>query len=133
VKLVEQKCPSNVQEKIAMQQQKEKKPLGEGAARACEEARGPVCHCRCQGKLHGSKRGGQHYGEQADGTFLDTPRAFFEVLPEDDPHYVLSAQAKKKRADAYREAKRKEHLEAMARRYEKLAEMESTAPRSLFW
>lgn len=117
-----------------MSEQKAKKPLSEQAARACEEARGPSCHCRCGGAYHGGKRGGSQYGKQADGTFLDTPREFFEQLPEDDPHYLLSAEAKKARAKARREQKAQEHREMMERRYAKLAEMEANrVSRDIFW
>lgn len=116
-----------------MSEKKEKKPLSEAAARSCEEARGPTCHCRCGGTLHGGKRGGTQYGKQADGTFRDTPREFFEQLPEDDPHYLLSAEAKKKRTEERKEQKRKEHQEMMERRWKKIAEMEASAPRGLFW
>ncbi len=59
------------------------KALTERQARNCEEAKGPVCRCRCGGALHGAKRGG------------DNPdRTWYEALPEDDPHLV-----KKKKAD----------------------------------
>ena len=117
-----------------MNKQTEKKPLSEKAARACEEARGPSCHCRCGGQLHGGKRGGQQYGKQADGTYLDTPREFFEQLPQDDPHSLMSAEVKQRRAREKAEQKRKEKQEAMARRYARLAEMEaSRAAHDLFW
>lgn len=111
----------------------QKKPLSDAAARSCEEARGPSCHCRCGGQFHGGKRGGAQYGKQADGTFLDTPREFFEQLPEDDPHYLMSAEVKAKRAQERKEQKRKEHEEAMNRRWARIAEMEANAPRDLFW
>ncbi len=114
--------------------QQEKKPLSERAARACEEARQPSCKCRCGGTQHGTKRGGGQYGKQSDGTFLDTPREFFELLPEDDPHYVPSEAVKTERRKAKAEQKRKEHQKAMERRYARLAEMESSvAARGLFW
>jgi hypothetical protein len=65
---------------------------------------------------------------------LDTPREFFEQLPEEDPHYLMSAEVKKQREASRKEQKRKEHLEAMERRYARLAEMEaSAAARGLFW
>lgn len=44
------------------------KAMSYSAAMRCEEAREPVCKCRCGGKLHGAKRG--------DVT----------ALPYDDPH-----------------------------------------------
>lgn len=117
-----------------MNEQNEKKPLSERAARSCEEARGPSCHCRCGGQLHGGKRGGQQYGKQTDGTYLDTPREFFEQLPSDDPHYLMSAEIKKQRAKEKAEQKRQARQEVMERRYARLAEMEaSRAARDLFW
>jgi hypothetical protein len=60
----------------------EMKPLSERQARRCEEAREPVCHCRCGGAKHGARRAGTE----------GTPRSFFEQLPEDDPHYVPSTR-----------------------------------------
>lgn len=105
-----------------MDRQKEKKPLSEAAARSCEEARGDSCHCRCGGAHHGGKRGGTQYGKQSDGTFLDTPREFFEQLPEDDPHYLMSAEAKKQRAEVRKEQKRKEKQEAEERKWKYLKE-----------
>lgn len=53
--------------------------LGEAAARRCEEACNPRCRCRCGGALHGAKRA---------PAGSDTPREWFEQLPEDDPHKV---------------------------------------------
>jgi hypothetical protein len=83
--------------------------------------------------MHGGKRGGSQYGKQADGSFLDTPREFFEQLPENDPHYLLSTEAKVKHAKARKEQKRQEHQAMMERRWQKIAEMEASAPRGLFW
>jgi hypothetical protein len=54
--------------------------LSERQARNCEEALGKVCRCRCGGALHGAKRSG--------GSSTPTPRAFFEELDEEDPHYL---------------------------------------------
>lgn len=116
-----------------MTEQKQKKPLSEQAARSCEEARGPTCHCRCGGMLHGGKRGGTQYGKQADGTFVDTPREFFEQLAEDDPHYLLSAEAKAERSQERKEQKRRAREEELERRWQKIIEMERNAPRGLFW
>lgn len=42
-------------------------------ATRCEDAKEHVCKCRCGGALHGAKRG--------------TGEAFFDALPEDDPHH----------------------------------------------
>lgn len=46
-------------------------------AARCETATHPRCTCRCGGKLHGA-------GRMATGA----PRAEWERLPQDDPHYV---------------------------------------------
>jgi hypothetical protein len=54
-----------------------------GAARRCESACKPKCKCRCGGLLHGKKRG-------------DDP-AFFEALPDDDPHKAMRKRERKKR------------------------------------
>lgn len=68
----------------------------------CEDAREPVCHCRCGGVLHGAGRG--------------TGREFFESLPETDPHYYPSQQARQER-------KQREREERDRRRYQVLAEI----------
>jgi hypothetical protein len=60
-------------------------------AQACEEATQPQCKCRCGGVLHGAKRGGTN----TDGSI---DRAFFERLPQDDPHYLPSEEVKQRRA-----------------------------------
>ena len=112
----------------------QKKPLSEAAARSCEEARGATCHCRCGGAFHGGKRGGSQYGKQTDGTFFDTPREFFEQLPPDDPHYLLSAEIKRQRAEERKAQKRKEREEATKRKWNAIIEMEkNAASRGLFW
>ena len=98
------------------------KPLSERQARNCEEAREPVCRCRCRGRLHGAKRG---------GGVGDTPREFFEMLSEDDPHYVPSAEKVAEARRARLEQKRKEHAERMARRYERLAQ--ASVSDQIFW
>lgn len=54
-----------------------KKALSARQAQACEEALNPRCRCRCGGALHGAKRKGFEEG-----------RAFYEDLPEDDPHHI---------------------------------------------
>lgn len=51
--------------------------LSERQARNCEEARHPVCRCRCGGALHGAKRGG-----------TKPDRSYYEQLPDDDPHKI---------------------------------------------
>lgn len=53
------------------------KGLSAKQAQACEEALNPRCRCRCGGALHGAKRKGYEDG-----------RAFYETLPEDDPHHI---------------------------------------------
>ena len=81
--------------------EKRERPLTLKQAQNCENAREPVCKCRCGGALHGAKRGG------------DTPTAtFFETLPEDDPHYRPDAKKKAELANQRREAKNAEKREA---------------------
>ena len=79
--------------------------LSERAARNCEEAREPVCKCRCGGALHGAKRAGD-----------DTPRAWLEALPEDDPHHVPSPAQRHEAKKRREEEKRKAHAAAMSER-----------------
>ena len=67
-----------------MIEQKQKKPLTERQAKNCEEAREPVCHCRCGGAMHGGKRGGGNASME-----------FYYGLPEDDPHYTPSPEKRK--------------------------------------
>lgn len=71
-------------------------------ARNCEEAREPVCKCRCGGTLHGAKRG--------------SGDSFFNGLPDNDPHFVPSKQYKadkKKRENDEKWRKRFEALSAV--------------------
>lgn len=63
-------------------------------ASRCETAKTPHCKCRCGGALHGARR---QLAEQGY-----TPPDFFETLPEDDPHHVDSAEAKKQKRKAKR-------------------------------
>lgn len=65
------------------------KSLSLKQAQNCENAKEPVCKCRCGGALHGAKRGGETPG-------LD----FFEGLPSDDPHRLLSQDEKRERINA---------------------------------
>lgn len=58
---------------------KARRNLSDAAAAACEKACKPRCRCRCKGALHGAGRG--------------EDRAFFEQLPEDDPHHVREKPA----------------------------------------
>jgi hypothetical protein len=61
------------------------KPLNETQARNCEEALHPTCKCRCNGALHGVKRGGKN-----------PPREWYEQLPLEDPHFVPKKKKRKK-------------------------------------
>lgn len=69
----------------------------------CEEAREPICRCRCGGALHGAKRG--------------TGAIFFGSLPETDPHYIPTAEARAARKRAAREEAQKRRYEALASFY----------------
>lgn len=85
------------------------KPLSLRQASNCEQAREPVCHCRCGGRLHGAQRG--------------TGLAFFEGLPADDPHKLPTA-ADQAAAKAARAAEKKRARDAvMQRRYDALASL----------
>ncbi len=86
-----------------------KKPLSKLQALNCEQAKEPTCKCRCGGRLHGAKRG---------GTIGDPPASFFAQLPEDDPHYVPSAEAVAQKRRERLEQKRREREERIARYYE---------------
>lgn len=91
------------------------KPLSDKQAQACENAVGPVCRCRCGGALHGRKGG----GTMPDGGI---DRAYFERLPDDDPHRLLTTeeQAAQRRAreEERKERKRLEREELHNKRYE---------------
>lgn len=82
-----------------MDKQQEQKPLSERQAARCEQAKDPVCQCRCGGRLHGAKRSGEG-GASA---------AFLAGLTQDDPHYVPDGAAKG--------ARRLERLEEEQRGY----------------
>ena len=69
----------------------------EHQAKSCEEARETSCHCRCGGRAHGARRGGD-----------DAPLSFYYQLPEDDPHYTPSPEKRKQLAQERRETRRKE-------------------------
>jgi len=84
------------------------KDLSAKQAQRCEEAIGDVCHCRCGGALHGSRRGGTN----ADGSI---DRVFFEALPADDPHYLPSAAVKKTQQQKERQIKSLERRIAQCR------------------
>lgn len=70
--------------------------LSQRQAQRCEDACEPVCKCRCGGALHGAKRG-------AGLTFLN-------ALPESDPHFVPSAEWRKAKKRAERDALAKRRL-----------------------
>lgn len=82
------------------------KPLSPRQAERCESAREPVCRCRCGGALHGANRG--------------QGRAFLGGLTEADPHYVPTEE----RQAELRAEQRRQHAEAMARRYAARASFE---------
>lgn len=58
------------------------RPLSAAQASNCENAREPVCKCRCRGALHGAARA-------PAGSDQDHP-LFYESLPETDPHHLPS-------------------------------------------
>lgn len=63
--------------------------LSKRQAMNCEQAITPVCKCRCGGALHGAKRGGlSQSGEPIN-------YGFFEALPADDPHHLMTDQERK--------------------------------------
>lgn len=76
------------------------KQLSQKQASRCEEAKEPVCKCRCGGALHGAKR-----GKGAE---------FFDSLPADDPHHIPSKERKSREREA-----------AIAKRYDLLGELRS--------
>ena len=70
-------------------------------ASRCETAKNSTCRCRCHGDLHGTKRSSvENMGDLQE----KLERAFFETLPEDDPHHVRSVEEKKRRAKIRRAA-----------------------------
>lgn len=88
------------------------KKLTEQQAKRCEEAREPVCHCRCRGQLHGAKRGGG-----------DASMSFYNGLPEDDPHSAPSKEQLAQKRKAAQEAKRKERQERIEAAWKKADEI----------
>jgi hypothetical protein len=66
------------------------KALSKRQAARCENAKTKTCRCRCGGALHGSMRNLIEEDREANP-------AFFEELPEDDPHHVRSQEEKKRR------------------------------------
>lgn len=63
-----------------------KRLLSEDTARNCEEARKEKCACRCAGKFHG------RFANLSEGERAEIPRSYYENLPEDDPHWIPSAE-----------------------------------------
>lgn len=63
------------------------RPLSSAQASNCENAREPVCKCRCGGALHGAARA-------PIGSAQDDP-LFYESLPETDPHHLPSDAERK--------------------------------------
>lgn len=62
-----------------------KRALSLRQAQECENAITPHCECRCGGQFHGTKRGG-----------VGIPNAaFFDALPDDDPHSKPTKERKK--------------------------------------
>ena len=82
------------------------------ALQRCEEAQEPVCHCRCGGLYHGKKRNG------------DSPadRAFFEGLPDNDPHHLLSKDEQRELRNARNREKTRLKNEKIAETWKKLYE-----------
>ena len=74
--------------------------LSNAQASRCETAKNKTCCCRCGGALHGAKR---HTVEGMGDLQQKLERAFFEQLPEDDPHHIRSAEEKKRRAKMRRQ------------------------------
>src|SRR5256885_9806190 len=98
------------------------KPLSDKQALACEQAREPVCRCRCGGAGHGAKRGGVH----ADGSI---DRAFFEALQKDDPHYLPDEAARQRQVEARKVAqKRRKRIAALERDIRRSRCLEIGAP-----
>lgn len=81
------------------------KPLTQKQAANCENAREPVCKCRCGGALHGAKRGGDNPSDE-----------FFWALPEDDPHYHPSPEKKAELASQRREERNAKKREETRRK-----------------
>jgi len=74
--------------------------LSQRQASHCESALGKTCRCRCKGALHGAARNFIEAGRETDP-------AFYETLPEDDPHHVRGVEEKKRRARARRRQTRR--------------------------
>lgn len=68
----------------------------------CETAKEPVCKCRCGGALHGAKRNG-------NGAY---DAAWFEALPDDDPHHMMSKAEKREAFNARKREETRQRNEA---------------------
>lgn len=78
----------------------------------CEEAKEPVCRCRCGGALHGAKRNGA----------VTADLGWLSMLPDDDPHHVDTPEQKKARKHAARQALENKRMEAFAEHNRQMAE-----------
>lgn len=88
------------------------KALSLKMAQKCEQAQEPVCKCRCGGTGHGRKRNGE-----------GTPDlSFFNGLPEDDPHYIPSAEKKREMLNARKREETRLRQEKIAAAWKKLYE-----------
>ena len=76
------------------------KALSLRQAASCEQALHPKCRCSCHGTCHGTGRA----AFAADGD-----RTFFEALPKDDPHRLLTFE---ETADRRREKRDPARLDA---------------------
>lgn len=81
-------------------------------ASRCEQGEGDVCRCSCGGTLHGaygSRKGGgqstytaddENGKRQPERFTIILDRAFFESLPADDPHHIVSDADRQSKKDA---------------------------------
>lgn len=69
-----------------------KRSLNAREADRCEQAREPVCRCRCGGTKHGAKR--IPAGSSASA---------FATLPSDDPHFIPLPKKRMTRAEVQAE------------------------------
>jgi hypothetical protein len=71
------------------------RPLNRREADRCEQAKEPVCKCRCGGAKHGAKR-----------IPAGSPASAFATLPEDDPHFIPLPKKRMSRAEVRAEIER---------------------------
>ncbi len=91
------------------------KAMSQSMANRCENAKEPVCHCRCGGALHGARR-------LATNTVGDTVPTEFEKLPEEDPHFVPSKKRAKELAKERKRERKRQEREERAAAYKKWEE-----------